>query len=82
MGKRNEAIAMLNKLKTSKEYVSPAELAILYVGLGDKDAAFQTLEKAYAERDLQLQNLKSDPHYDDLHDDPRYIDLVQRIGLK
>jgi tetratricopeptide (TPR) repeat protein len=35
-GKRAEALAILDKLKTTKEYVSPAELAILYVGLGDK----------------------------------------------
>jgi serine/threonine-protein kinase len=80
-GKRDEAIATLDKLKTGKDYVSHAELAILYIGLGDKDAAFETLEKAYAEHDLQLQNLKSDPHFDDLHDDPRFLDLIRRIGL-
>ena len=80
-GNRSEALAILNKLKTGKQYVSPAELAILYLGLGDKEGAFQSLEKAYAERDLQLQNLKSDPRYDDLHNDPRFADLVRRVGL-
>ena len=47
-GQREKALAILNKLKTTKEYVSPAELAILYAGLGDKEGAFQELERAYA----------------------------------
>ena len=78
---RGDALVILDKLKTTKDYVSPSELAILYVGLGEKDAAFQSLEKAFTERDLQLQNLKSDPHFDDLHDDRRFTDLVRRVGL-
>jgi serine/threonine protein kinase/lipopolysaccharide biosynthesis regulator YciM len=81
LGKRREALILLNKVKTSKEYVSPTELAVLYIGLGDKEGAFQALEKAFAARDLQLQNLTSDPIYDDLHNDPRFHDLVRRVGL-
>ena len=80
-GKRAEALAILDKLKTTKEYVSPAELAILYVGLGDKEGAFQTLERAYAAHDIQLQALNVDPHYDALRSDPRFQDLVRRVGL-
>ncbi len=72
---------MLNKLKTTKEYVSPAELAILYVGLGDKEAAFGSLERAYAAHDLQLQYLKVDSGFDPLRTDPRFQDLVRRVGL-
>lgn len=53
-GKRSEAFAILNKLKTTKEYVAPAELAYLYVGLGDKEGALAKLEAAYAAHDLQL----------------------------
>ena len=79
--KRNEALALLNKLKTTKDYVSLAELAILYIGLGDKEKAFESLEKAYVAHDLQLQNLRADPHYDDLHADQRFQDLLRRIGV-
>src|SRR2546423_6309571 len=54
-GKRDEALAILNKLKTVKEDVSPTGLAILYAGLGDKEAAFRWLERAYAAHDSPLQ---------------------------
>jgi len=81
MGKRTEAQAILEKLKTTKEYVSPAEFAILQVGLGDREGAIASLEKAYAAHDLQLQFLKVDPDYDSLRTDPRFIDLLRRVGL-
>jgi eukaryotic-like serine/threonine-protein kinase len=80
-GKHHEALDILNKLKTTKEHVSPAELAILYVGLGDTEAAFQSLERAYSAHDLQLQYLKVDSHYDSLRSDPRFADLMRRVGL-
>jgi serine/threonine-protein kinase len=80
-GKRGEALTILKRLQTINEYVSPFELAVLYVGLGEKEAALDSLERAYAERDLQLQFLKVDPHYDSLHSDARFQDLLQRVGL-
>jgi TolB-like protein/Flp pilus assembly protein TadD/predicted Ser/Thr protein kinase len=80
-GKRDEALAILNKLKMTKEYVSPAELATLYVGLGDKEAAFQSLERAYSEHDLNMQYLKNETHYDPLRSDPHFTDLMRRVGL-
>lgn len=80
-GKRDQAQAILNKLKTTSKYVSPAELAILYIGLGDKDRAFQSLERAYIAHDLQMQFLKVDSHYDSIRSDPRFIDLMHRVGL-
>lgn len=80
-GKRGEALAVLNKLKTTKEYVSPAELAVLYIGLGDKEGALAELEKAYSAHDLQMQYLKVDAHYDSLRSDPRFQDLLRRVGL-
>jgi serine/threonine-protein kinase len=80
-GKRSEAQAILEKLKTTKEYVSPAELAIVYVGLGDKEAAIASLQKSYEAHDLQLQFLKTEPHYDSLRSDPRFIELMKRVGL-
>ena len=80
-GKRSEAQAILDKLKTTKEYVSPAELAVLYFGLGDKEGALTSLERAYAAHDLQMQSLKIDSHYDSLRSDPRFQDLLRRVGL-
>ena len=80
-GKKKEARALFEKLKKSKEYVSPSELAYLDIGLGDKEGAIIRLEKAYAAHDPQLQHLKIDPHYDGLRSDPRFQDLVRRVGL-
>jgi len=80
-GQREKALAILKKLQTTREYVSPAELAILYTGLGDKDGAFQELERAYAAHDLQMQYLKVEPHYDALRSDPRFKDVIRRVGL-
>ncbi len=80
-GERGKAQEILKQLQTSKEYVSPGELAILYGALGNKEAAFQSLEKAYAEHDLQLQFLKVDPAFDPLRSDARFQDLIRRVGF-
>jgi TolB-like protein/DNA-binding winged helix-turn-helix (wHTH) protein/Flp pilus assembly protein TadD len=80
-GRREEALAILNKLKASEEYVSPAGLAMLHAALGDKEAAFQWLERAYDAHDSQLQNLKVDPRCDSLRSDPRFADLLRRMRL-
>jgi tetratricopeptide (TPR) repeat protein len=80
-GRRGEAEALLKELKTTKEYVSPAELAVLYAGLGDKEGALASLEKAYADHDLQLQLLKVDPHLDSLRSEPRFQELIRKVGL-
>jgi len=81
-GYRKEAVDTLTRLKTTREYVSPAELAVLYVGLDKKEEAIALLEKAYAAHDLQMQNLNVDPHYDGLRTDPRFQELVRRVGLR
>jgi eukaryotic-like serine/threonine-protein kinase len=80
-GRRDEALAILGKLKAAKEHVSPAELAALYAGLGDKEASLESLERAYREHDPQMQFLKTDPHYDALRSEARFQDLVRRVGL-
>ena len=80
-GKKKEARALFEKLKSTKEYVSPSELAYLDIALGDKEGAMMRLEKAYAARDPHLQNLKIDFHFDSLRSDPRFQDLVKRVGL-
>ena len=56
-------------------------LAISYIALGNKEAAFGELEKAYQAHDFFLQRLKVDPYMDPLRDDPRFIDLVKRLNF-
>ena len=80
-GDRQQAQAILKQLETSENYVSPGELAILYGALGEREQAFKSLEKAFAARDLQLQFLGVDPAFDRLRGDPRFADLMRRVGL-
>lgn len=63
------------------EYVSPIAFAILYANLDQKDEAFAWLNKAYEERSLWLTYLRIDPQFDSIRDDPRFADLLARIGL-
>jgi len=62
-------------------YISPAFVASIYASLGEKDQAFLWLEHAYAERDNWLSFLKVDPRFDTLRSDPRFQDLLRRVGL-
>ena len=81
-GMRNEAVKILNDLKNrSNHAVSNApEIALVYVGLDEKDQAMAWLEKAYAERFNPGVLLR--PAFDPLRSDPRFQDLLRRIGLK
>ena len=80
-GERKRAQEILERLETSKTYVSAAELAVLYAALGRREQAFTFLEKGFAARDAQLQFLAVDPAFDSLRDDPRFADLLRRVGL-
>jgi TolB-like protein/Tfp pilus assembly protein PilF len=64
-----------------RRYVTPAALATVYVGLGNKDQAFFWLEKAYQERSNYMAYLKVFPFVDSLRSDPRFDDLLRRMGL-
>ena len=82
-GKRDEARRILAKLKKKRErtFVSPATIAIVSGALGEKDEAFAWLEKAYEVRDPQLTYLKVGPKFTPLRSDPRFQDLLRRMGL-
>jgi hypothetical protein len=80
-GDRKRAEEILKQLETSKTYVSPGELADLYVALGDHERAFASLEKGFAAHDTQLQFLGIDTGLDPLRSDPRLADLKRRVGL-
>ncbi|MDH3492170.1 MAG: protein kinase [Acidobacteriota bacterium] len=80
-GRLKEAKTVLKKLETGREYVSPVELAMLYVGLGDREKAFSLLNRGYLEHDSHMQFLLIEPHYDDLRADPRFVDLIRKVGF-
>ncbi|MDQ6651300.1 MAG: protein kinase, partial [Acidobacteriota bacterium] len=83
-GKKAEAQAVINQLKqpSPEEHVLPYAIALVYAGLGEKDQAFAWLEKAYEERAFAItQGLKRDPRWDSLRSDPRFQDLMRRVGL-
>ena len=82
-GKGAEARTELNELlKLSKDrYVSPYNLAIIYNGLDDRDQTFAQLNRGIDERDPKMVLLSHDRKLMNLHEDPRFVDLVKRIGL-
>jgi hypothetical protein len=67
--------------RSKKESVSPFPFATIYLGLGDRDRVFAWLEKTYADRDLiALSSMRLDPIWDPIRSDPRFADLMRRIG--
>jgi TolB-like protein len=82
-GKKARAQSVIAELKqqSSQRYVAPFEIAVVYVGLGEKEQAFEWLEKAYRDHSPWLIWLNVDPRFDRLHGDPRYTDLLRRMGL-
>jgi TolB-like protein/Flp pilus assembly protein TadD len=82
-GQTGEAMNILDQLKelSRRRYISPHDRAIIYAGLGEKEQAFAWLDNAYADRSWPLPLLKVDPRFDSLRSDPRFADLVRRIGL-
>jgi TolB-like protein/DNA-binding winged helix-turn-helix (wHTH) protein len=85
VGRRADTRKILRDLeqKSTKVYVSPYLIATLYATLDDKDAAFRFLEKAYREKNLDISwYLKSDLRIDNLRSDPRFHNLIRRVGLE
>jgi len=78
--KAHQALAELREMSKHR-YISPYLFAVVYVGLGDKDQAFAWLEKAYQDRSFWLIWLKVEPRFDSLRDDPRFQDLLRRVGV-
>ena len=82
-GRREEAQkALAQVLEVSKQrYVSPTSIALIYAALGNREQAFAWLEEANHQNDALLARLKVDPRFDPLRSDPRFTDLVRRVGL-
>ena len=74
---------MIDELQAQakRRYVSPYFIAVIYSGLGQKDEAFAWLDKAYAEHHPYLTLLKVEPVFDRLRSDPRFAELMRRVGL-
>jgi serine/threonine-protein kinase len=84
LGERDEAEAILGRLdeESRQHYVRSEVLAMGYAAVGDLDKAFAALERAYQARSAGLIYLHLDPGYEPLRADPRYAELVGRIGLR
>jgi TolB-like protein/Tfp pilus assembly protein PilF len=83
-GKRAEALAVLKELegKYQKHETIGQDLAAVYAGLGEKDQAFAWLEKDFQARSGLLTRIRWTPPFEFLRSDPRYADLVRRMGLQ
>jgi DNA-binding winged helix-turn-helix (wHTH) protein/Tfp pilus assembly protein PilF len=83
-GERAQAQSILAELKSSsaQRHVPANSMAVIHAALGKNDEAFDWLEKAYRERDVRLSFLKVDPKWDLLRTDPRFGDMLRRIGLE
>jgi TolB-like protein/DNA-binding winged helix-turn-helix (wHTH) protein/Flp pilus assembly protein TadD len=83
-GRRSDAQSELNVLTAigQKRYVPPSYVAIVYLALGDKNKAFEYLNKSYQDRSEQLLYLGVEPVVDPLRSDPRFDALLKQVGLK
>jgi TolB-like protein/Flp pilus assembly protein TadD len=82
-GKRTDALTVLRQLHvlSQKRYVSPYHIALVYIGLGETDRAFEWLDKAVAERSPNLVMLNRPGAMDRLRSDPRFAEIKRRVGL-
>ena len=82
-GRQSEAMKTIEEMKTLavRRYVSPGLVASVYASLGEKDRAFEWLEKAYSDHSWDLVFLGVGPYYDGIRTDPRFANLLRRLNL-
>ncbi len=82
-GRTAEAREVLKTLQTAAgdRYVPPYAIALVHAGLGERDAAFEWLERAYSARDVHLIFLPVDAKWDNYRDDARFVALLARCGF-
>ena len=82
-GKPDEARTLRDELlkSSTQRYVSPGNIALIYNGLGERDETFSWLERGFEQRDQKMVFLKVEPKWNNLRDDPRFQDLLRRVGL-
>jgi adenylate cyclase len=83
VGENRKAREMIGELhrKSLHGYVPPYNLAIVYLGMGDRGRALDGLEKAYAAQSLMLTYLKMEKIFDPLRSEPRFITLLKKVHL-
>jgi TolB-like protein/DNA-binding winged helix-turn-helix (wHTH) protein/Tfp pilus assembly protein PilF len=83
-GNQNEARKVIASLQeaSKRHYVSAFDMAVVFASIGDRDSAFGWLEKAYSERESQMAFLNVTRRLDRLRSDPRFAELLQRMGLR
>jgi len=82
-GRRADALRMLDELKRRSKtgYIPAGAFINAYLGLGDNEQAFIWLERGYQEKSGIMPLLQAHPHFDPIRDDPRFADLLRRVGL-
>ena len=82
-GEREEAVTILNEFKelSKEQYISPVNLAKIYVGLGDRELVLEQLEKACSEHAVKLPWFLKDPALDNIRDDKRFKEMLKRMNL-
>src|SRR5256886_415677 len=83
-GRTEDAREVLKQLKelSASRYVSPYQMSVLFLSLGEESKAFEWLEKAYEQRAEWMIYLSVDPRFDRLREDSRFTDLLRRIGFQ
>jgi len=82
---QTESFAILDELKillSEKTYVSPFEIAIMYLSLGEKDQAFEWFNRACLEKDAGIHLLRVEPRLDGIRSDPRFRELLKKVRLE
>ncbi|PYJ25020.1 MAG: hypothetical protein DME91_06070 [Verrucomicrobia bacterium] len=79
--KAEQALRELEEL-AKRQYVSPTAFVTIYLGLGEKEKALDSLEKAYEEQDSACWYLKIDQIYDSVRNEPRFQAILKKVGLE
>ena len=82
-GKQAEARAVLEELLrlSTERYITPYHIALVYNGLNERDKTLAWLERAYEQRSPRMVFLKVEPKWNNLRDDPRFQNLLRRVGF-